>query len=227
MNDPSFSCISAQICVHSSLKSAPSSQYLQDVQILSRDCHQKYEKLYHAGLTLPQHRVTGSWKWVISSISAHQNTPRKSLYNGYINPWQTIRIQNSPSRLPPPKTPLQTPLRRPAVRPTALLVITSPAAALPSSTPSILKRRCAGRTSTTPCRSLSAALCPTSATASSPSTAASSTACRRWASSSTRSTPSPPRSSATSWATTIPTATPPSTTPWSASLSPSASATHL
>ena len=95
------------------------------------------------------------------------------------------------------------------------------AAAPRSSTPSTSRTRCGAAISTTPCRSSSAAPCPTSATASSPSIAASSTACRRWACSSTRSTPSPPRSSATSWATTIPTATPPSTTPWSASRSPS------
>jgi hypothetical protein len=97
----------------------------------------------------------------------------------------------------------------------------SRAAAPRSCSPSTLKRRCAAAISTTRCRSSSAAPSPTSATASSPCIAASSTACRRWASSSTRSTPSPPRSSATSWATTTPTATPPSTTPWSASRSPS------
>jgi len=125
-------------------------------------------------------------------------TPDRHLYNRETNSWQTIRTPNFPSR--PPTTP------------TAILPVPSRAAVPPLCSPSILKRRCAAVISTTPCPSLSDVPSPTSATASSPSIGASFTACRRWASSSTRSTPSPPRSSATSWVTTTPTATPPSTT---------------
>ena len=126
------------------------------------------------------------------------------------NLWQTIRTLSFPSPAP-----------------TAMAPTVPPDPAQPISSPSTLKTRCAGRISTTPCRSSSGARCPTSATASSPSIAAFSTPCTRWACSRTRSTPSAPRSSARPWASTIPTATPPSTTRWSAWRSPSACAIPL
>ena len=56
--------------------------------------------------------------------------------------------------------------------------------------------RCVSPTWTTPCRSSSAARCPTCATGSSPRTAASSTACSRWDCSPAGRTASAPRSSA-------------------------------